>query len=209
MEPEQLQFEISRILKQSIQKELATPVLSKTYDGRVKPVSGLYTYPPMPKDNTGFLSNSVNVYFRNDLDEGGDEVELVVDFGTANYWRYIDQGRIPGEEIIKQKVGANGNTYSIQSFTKFPPLDALRTWVQQRPALQGAGDINTRAYLAGRSIAKYGMFPYRFIDKAFKNAETQILDMFGEYAVAFLFQTLERGLEIRSQIGGTIKIERR
>lgn len=196
MEPEQLKFEIQTLLKNAIQEQLARTYPSKTYSGVPKPVSGGYTNVPKPKNLTRVLSNSVNVKFESDLDDG--IVYLVVDFGSADYWYIVDMGRKPGQRFIKTKAKKDGSTYSYPSFTKFPPLSTIRQWVQQRPALTGNLSIDARTYLAARSIAEFGIGGINFIDNAIKETEIQLLDRLGDYALAYLNQILENKLVLQS-----------
>ena len=189
MDEEEIKFQMEVLLKKAIQAQLAIPRIPKTYSGRIKPagLKGAVS----PKSLTGQLSNSVNVKF---VEGGQDNLELVVSFIDNDYWYYVDQGREPGEEIIKRrqarrKNGQFGKVFYVRDYTKYPPLSQILQWVKQRPALQGAGDINTRAYLASRSIAKDGIYGIDFIDAAIKEVTPVLIEMFGDYAEA-LFENL-------------------
>jgi hypothetical protein len=191
MDEEEIKFQMEVYLKQQIQNELRIPRPSTSYDGRIKPSSlrGAIS----PKSLTGQLSNSVNVSF-----EGEDNnLSLVVNFIDNDYWYYVDQGRRPGQEILKRrqarrKNGQFGKVFYVRDYTKYPPLSAILQWVKQRPALTGAGDINTRAYLASRSIARDGIGGIDFIEKAIQKSIPVLVEMFGDYAQNIFFRFTER-----------------
>jgi hypothetical protein len=181
MDEAEIIFQMEVVLKKAIQKQLAIPRPSRAYDGRIKPASlaGAIS----PKSLTGQLSNSVDVSFV----EAGDNLELVVSFINNDYWYYVDQGRKPGTEYLKRrqrtkKNGQAGKLFFVRDYTKYPPLSAISQWVRQRPALSGAGDIDTRTYLASRSIARDGIYGINFIDAAIKEATPILLEMFGDFA---------------------------
>jgi hypothetical protein len=175
---EQIEF----LLKRNIQRQLALPRLPKTYDGRTKPVRGGASYTPKPKNLTGALSNSVNVYF-----QGNEQnLSLVVDFRDQDYWYYVDQGRRPGKQVIrsrqaKKKDGSPGKTYYVKDFTGYPPLATIAQWVRQRPALANL-PIEQRIYLTSRSIAQYGIGGINFIEAALKETEGELIQAFGDLA---------------------------
>jgi hypothetical protein len=182
MDDEEIKFQMEVVLKKAIQAQLSIPRLSRAYDGRIKPASlaGAIS----PKSLTGQLSNSVNVKF---VEGGQNNLELVVSFTDNDYWYYVDQGRQPGKEIVKRrqarkKNGQFGKVFYVRDYTKYPPLSQILQWVRQRPALQGAGDIDTRAYLASRSIARDGIYGIQFIDAAIKEVTPVLIEMFGDYA---------------------------
>jgi len=197
MGEEELKYQIQILLKKQIQDELAKTYPSRTYSGQLKPVGGGYTNIPKPKNLTRLLSNSVQVRIESDLADG--VLYLAVDFGSADYWYIVDKGRMPGTRFLKTKTKKDGSVYSYPSFTKFPPLDNIRTWVKQRPALTGILDVDTRTFLAARSIAEFGIYGINFIDNAIKNVETELLDTIGDYAVAFFNTLLEEKLVLRSE----------
>jgi hypothetical protein len=172
---QEIKFELSRLIRDEIRVQLAQPRTVKTYDGRSKPVSGNYSLAQKRIDNTGVLSASVQVYFT----DTGDEVPtLVVDFGNTDYWYYIDQGRKPG---------------------RYPPVDSIKQWIRQKPALTGLQtSIDQKAFLVGRSIARDGMFPNNFIDKALKNVQAKVEAGFEEYGVAVLLAVIDKGPVFKS-----------
>lgn len=194
---EEIKFQISLLLKKEIQRQLAQPRVVKDYFGRPKPVGGGYTLTPSRIDNTGFLSNSVQVYF--ETDEQAGDANLVIDFGQADYWYYVDKGRKPGSMYYKSKTRKDGSTYQVKSYTKYPPLSSISQWVRQKPALTGIRDQETRTFLAARSIAMHGMFANNFIEKAIENVGGQVSELLGDWAVAFLANILERNKYLVSQ----------
>lgn len=186
MDEEEIKFQMEVYLKKEIQRQLAIPRIPKTYSGRIKPAGlrGAIS----PKSLTGQLSNSVNVRF---VEGGQNNLELVISFIDNDYWYYVDQGREPGEEILKRrqarkKNGQFGKVFYVRDYTKYPPLSQILQWVKQRPALQGAGDIDTRAYLASRSIARDGIYGIDFIEDAIREATPKLIEMFGDYAESIL-----------------------
>lgn len=187
---QEIKFELARLIRNEIRLQLATPRTVKTYDGRPKPVAGQYSLAQKRIDNTGVLSASLQVYF----EDTGDEVPtLVVDFGNADYWYYVDQGRKPGTLIQKSRRLKNGELKTFQEYTKYPPVDQIKQWIRQKPALTDLQtSIDTKAYLVGRSIARDGMFPNNFIDKALKNVQAKVEAEFEEYAVAVLLAVLDK-----------------
>jgi hypothetical protein len=187
---DEIKEQITFLLKQNIQQQLRAPRLPKTYNGRTKPVGGRYSYTPKPKSLTGALANSVNVYF----DGNNENMSLVVDFREQDYWYYVDQGRKPGRPVVRsrqarKKDGSAGKTYYVKDFTGYPPLASIAQWVRQRPALAGL-PLETRTYLAGRSIAQYGIGGINFIDAALKETEGQLIQAFGDLAAEMIERLL-------------------
>ena len=166
MDETQLQDLISLLLKNEIQNQLKLVGPAKGYYGERKPVSKKYPTPISNKLDTGRLYNSIDVYFQPSK-EG--ELRLVVE--AAPYWNYVEFGRKPG---------------------KYPPLSAMLSWVQSKPALSSPElSLEQRAFLAGRSIAKYGIYPTPFIKKGFEEAETKIKDYLGQWAVEYFTTFLQ------------------
>ena len=60
--------------------------------------------------------------------------------------------------------------------------------------------MDTKAFLVGRSIAKYGMYPNNFIDKALQKVQEKVESEFEEYAVAVLLAVLDNSPVIKSNI---------
>jgi hypothetical protein len=173
---EQIKQEISRLLKQAIQQEILLPRPSLTYFGQEKPVNTKYQRPlPSPRSNTGELVNSVEVYFESDLEDG--EANIVVDFGAADYWEFINYGRRPS--------------------IKYPPLAIIEAWAASKPLPRYRNDLGqfisnkTRAFLVARSIKEYGYYGINFLDKAYDKVKTELIKNSQELALEFLKKKLK------------------
>jgi hypothetical protein len=158
---EQIQQQISQLLKQAIQKEILLPRQSLTYNGQEKPVNTKYQRPlPSPRSNTGELVNSVDVYFETDFEDG--DANIVVDFGAADYWEFVNYGRRPS--------------------MKYPPLSIIETWAATKPVQRYRNDFGqfisnkSRAFLIARSIKEYGFYGINFLDTAYKNVERELIE---------------------------------
>lgn len=191
-ELEQAKFELERLLKAAIQQQLAeTKWTPKGYFGQVKQNI------KAPKNNTKFLSNSVVVDVTG-AEEGNYEVNIDVSFGAASNYAYIvENGRLPGRPFQKQirrrkADGSLGEPFTITSYTKYPPLDKIKSWVRQKPALGEILDIDQRTFLAARSIAKWGIGRTDFVQKAFMQVEKDVEDQLSELARLLLESYLER-----------------
>jgi hypothetical protein len=199
---EDIQSQITTLLRSEIQGQLNIRRPARTYSGRYKPVSKKYPTPASKKTLTGNLAQSVQVYFKGNAED--DNLTLYVDFGNTDYWYYVDQGRKPGLPVIKprqkmKKDGTMGDTFYVNDFTKYPPLSSILQWVRQRPALQGAGDVNTRAYLASRSIAQYGIYGIQFIKGALENIEEQVLELYGDLGQEIFLKIIDTKIILPTQ----------
>lgn len=198
-----IKYQITTLLRGEIQGQLNIRRPARTYDGRYKPVSGRggIDSPASKKSLTGNLSQSVQVYFRGNLEDNN--LTLFVDFGNVDYWYYVDQGRKPGKLTTKTRTRKRKDgkitTYDVEDFTKYPPLSSILQWVRQRPALQGAGDVDTRAYLASRSIAQYGIYGINFIDKALENIEDQVLELYGDLGQEIFLKIIDKKIILPTQ----------
>ena len=181
---------ISELIKNELQSQLMLVGQAKAYDGTPKPVSGRFPGSIGNKISSGELYNSIQVAFATDFDNGGLQLEV----SMAPYGKYVDEGRKPGLEVIKSRTSKNGNQITYKSYTKFPPLSSIKSWVQQKPALT-APNLTTdqRAFLAARSIARDGIFPTNFIDKAMENVLDKVVYYMGEYAKEYLQNLLSTG----------------
>lgn len=190
MNEEEMKLLISNLIKDELQNQLLQIGASKTYGGIPKPVSGRYPGSIGNKISSGDLYNSIEVEFATDFDNGGLQLEV----SMAEYGKYVDEGRLPGVEIKKTRLSKLGKTITFTSYTKFPPLSAIKNWVQQKPALT-APNLTTdqRAFLAARSIARDGIFPTEFIKKAVENVEEKVAYYLGEYAKEYLTNLLATG----------------
>lgn len=197
-----IKYQITTLLRGEIQGQLNIRRPARTYNGRYKPVSKKYPTPQSKKTLTGNLAQSVQVYFQGSAEDNN--LTLIVDFGNTDYWYYVDKGRKPGNPIMKarqrlRKDGTLGPTFYVEDFTKYPPLSSILQWVRQRPALQGAGDVDTRAYLASRSIAQYGIYGINFIDKALENIEDQVLELYGDLGQEIFLKIIDKKIILPTQ----------
>lgn len=175
---EEVQAMIPELLKKAIQKQLDTSRLSKTFSrnfrGENKTVGGGFGPFNSPPKATGTLYRSVNVYWEQDI-EDGDPV-LIVDFGEADWWYWVDFGRKPG---------------------KFPNLTSIKKWINDKPIGTWNGITpDSQAYLIGRSIQKYGTQGTNFMEKAWNS----VLDDFqnpdgpvGDYVFEYIDKLISEG----------------
>ena len=169
---------ITDLVKNSIQSELTKIRSSKGYDGRQKPISGMGFPSLSNRINTGLLYNSVDVYYETDLNDG--QLNMVVDFGQADYWYWVNYGR---------KGRLQG--------AKYPPLSAIMLWARQRriPQFHNAlGQFmsnDERAFLLQRSIGEYGIYKTEFVDKGIEKVLDNVVYYLGEYAAEFVTKLLE------------------
>lgn len=184
------------LLQQAILAELGTPRLPRTYDGRLKPVSGNRTYSPLPINYKGTLGNSLQVYWETDFEDGNPN--LVVDFGTAEYWQYVEYGRKPGQSVVKTRLGEDGQQINYQSYTKYPPLDKIQEWARtksgiSRPFRDSKGrfmSYRSIAFLMARGIARDGINPSGFIEKAVNNVIEQLDETLSDMTAAYFADIL-------------------
>lgn len=178
MNDEELKDLISDLVKNSIQGELGKIRPSRGYDGRLKPVSKSRPPAIANRINTGLLYNSVNVYFENDLADG--DLNMVVDFGTADYWYWVNYGR---------KGRLQG--------AKYPPLDKITEWARQRNIPQFRDDRGRfmsnleRGFLLQRSIGEYGIYKTEFVEKGIDQVLDNVIYYLGEYSREFIIKLLE------------------
>ena len=169
--------EIAQALQNNLLGQLKKPYPAKTYSGQPKPVSGSRNTPVSPRYASGNLYRQTKVYWETDFEDG--EPNLVVDFGDAEYWEYVNYGRRPG---------------------KYPPLFAIDKWVRQKPGIQGIRDEKGRfisrkslVFLMRRSIAQYGYYGIQFIDKAVNETIEQITDKLGQAAKEYIERLYDEG----------------
>jgi hypothetical protein len=178
MDEEQIKNLITELLKGSIQNELRKIIPSRGYDGRLKPITGSGFTKLSNRINTGTLYNSIDVFFQSDMADG--DVELIVDFGVAEYGYWVDNGR------RGRLQGA-----------KYPPLAVIQQWARQRKVgqfrdKQGRFISNkSRDFLLQRSIGEYGIYKTDFVNKGVNNVLDNVIYYLGVYAQQFLTQLLE------------------
>lgn len=157
-------------VKQAIQDELLIPRPALTYNGQPKPINTAYQRPlRAPKIASGGLYDSVNVYFEGDLEDG--KLNLVVDFGAADYWEFVEYGRRPS--------------------TKYPPLEIIKQWAAEKPIARFRDrrgrfiSNDDRAFLAARSIKEYGIYGIGFLEKATQQVLSRVQQDISEVAANF------------------------
>lgn len=178
MEQETLNL-IAELLKNQLRLNLQKIQPARTYDGRPKPVSGNYFSPLSNKINTSTLYASIEnaVFWATNFDDQIPRLIIDFEYVGVDYWKNVEYGRRPG--------------------LKFPPVDAIRSWVQSKPALSVPTlSIEQRTYLAGRSIATYGIAPSYFIRDAINNSLEPIQTYLGEAAAQYFQKVIEDKLII-------------
>jgi hypothetical protein len=201
---DQLKAEIVQILENAVRTELGKPRVIRAWDGRVKSVSGKHGPFSYNMIASGELYDSVYGYFEGDLEQGDFSINL--SFSPNSYWYYLQNGRQPGQEIIKSRQTASGKSIQYKSFTKFPPLDAIKGWLREKPVTQYRNRLgqfitrDTQAYLIGRAIARDGQAPYDFIGNALVAAKDPLLEKLREYSVSVFGGQFPEDLELNIQL---------
>jgi hypothetical protein len=172
---EQVQELLPQLLKKAIQQQLSVARIHKTYDpkfrGENKTVGGAYGPFNSPPFSTGQLYNSVNVYWETDIEDG--EPNLIVDFGEADQWYWVDFGRKPG---------------------KFPNLSSIKKWIKDKPIGQWEGvSPDSQAYLIGRSIQNTGWMGTNFMEKAWNQISTQYEKTTEDYVFQYIDKLISEG----------------
>jgi hypothetical protein len=192
---------IARTLQQAIKNSLNIPRIHKTYFGVPKGGGKYGPYQSAPL-SSGRLQNSVEVFWERTND--GLPV-LNVEFVNAPYWYYIKNGREPGTPIERSRLSKNGNIIQYTSYTKFPPLDSIIDWIDQKPItnytdnLGRALSTNTMAYLIGRSIARDGYQGVDFIQEAWDASKNVLLPLFGERVAQYFTDVIREGIIINTR----------
>ena len=206
--------EAGALLEQNLKRQLTYSYFPRNYDGIVKPVNGGNFSGAYPKNYKGNLYNDVSVHIRvgnnpnaqvttNDI--LNNQIQFIIDFGDNDYWYYVDQGRKPGIPFQKKRQGGVSrtgkalprrskktgrflkNAYYI-SYTSMPPLKDIQEWVAQKPALVNPElSLNTRTYLAMRSIARDGIYGINFVQNAIDET-IQDLSFAGEQVISEWFE---------------------
>lgn len=117
------------------------------------------------KDATGNLMNNIEVT----LDKDNNIQDIAIEM--PDYGQYVDSGRKPGG--------------------KFPPPQAIKNWIKDKPIRVRGISIDSAAYLIGKKISEKGIEPTPFIEqsinKAFEQGEDLVLDAL-ENDVAFTIE---------------------
>ena len=169
--------DIAKVLQDNIKGQLRKPYPAKTFSGQNKPVSGVGRSPVSPRYASGNLYKQTRVYWETDFEDG--QPNLVIDFGSAEYWEFVNYGRRPG---------------------RYPPLLAIDKWVRQKPGIAGVRDEKGRfisrkslVFLIRRSIAQYGYYGIQFIDKAVNETIAQITEKLGDAAKEYIERLYDEG----------------
>jgi hypothetical protein len=193
-EVEQILARVAELLQNNIKKQLSRIRPSTTYGspfrrGINKPVSGRYPTPFSAPISTGNLFRSVNVEWTGEFDEAGQQPQLTVDFGNANYWYWIDQGRKPNTST----TGTGVMKRALADWARVKPLPRYRD-------AKGRFITNEqRAFLITRSVAKYGYGGTNFLELAFEQTFQDIETEVGDASVAAILALIDQsGLVIKS-----------
>lgn len=166
-----LRDSITELLQGAVKKQLLIPYPARTFDGSPKPVSLKYPQPFGNKIASSTLYNSVEVFFETDFEDG--KPRLVLDFGSASYWQFVNNGRRPS--------------------VRMPNLAAIEAWVAQKGAIPNPDmTLEQKTFAVATSIQKYGYYGIQFIDKAFREVERDLVDLYGQYAGEYFKQLLEK-----------------
>ena len=98
---------------------------------------------------TGLLGNSLSCIVK--TEDGIYDLYL----SLQDYWKYVENGRQPG---------------------KFPPLDAIKQWIQAKPVIPDARTgklptIDQLTFLISRSIAINGIQPKNYLENTLREFE--------------------------------------
>lgn len=121
-----------------------------------------------------------------------DSFEKIVEIGDdwfkvsvslADYWKYVENGRGPG---------------------KYPPLDAIRNWIEVKPVTPQAGvdgkvpSVEQLTFLISRKIAEEGTDPKPFFEPAkeqtVRDFEERISLAIQEDVSNFILEIVEKGM---------------
>lgn len=211
---------MQNILQNNLIKQLDRSYFSKDYFGVVKPVRGGDFGGLHPKTYNGLLRSQTEVFITS---PAPGEIQFILDFGQADYWYYVDKGRMPGQPYQKKRKGGISRTGRAlprrskktgrflansyyTSYTKMPPLKDIMLWVEKKPALVNSDmSLETRTYLAMRSIARDGIYGINFIENAIRETETELNSPMGEFLTE-LFQTIINNQPIIKQSKNNIRI---
>jgi hypothetical protein len=200
-EVEEILNRVAQLLQANIKKELSRLRPSTTYGspfrrGISKPVSGRYPTPFSAPISTGNLFRSVNVEWSGEFGDEGQQPQLTVDFGSAFYWFWIDQGRKPN----KSTTGTGVMKKALADWARVKPLPRYRD-------AKGRFITNDeRAFLITRSVAKYGYGGTNFLEKAFEETFNEIEVEVGNAAVASILALIDQsGLVVKSGQNETLR----
>lgn len=99
----------------------------------------------------------------------------------ASYWRYVNDGREPGEKYTKSMKRKDGTSWEKTLYKKMLPPGVLDGWISKRFGLSGK-DLKSASFAINYNIAKYGIRPTNFYDDAGIKIEDIIAERFPDEA---------------------------
>ena len=192
---------INNLLLDALRAELSKERPARDYNGNLKPLNRRTPTQSGNKIVTGRLYDDMSIFWEKSWEDG--EVRIGIDFGDASEWYYVNYGRKPGEEITRVRTDRFGNQIEYQSYTKFPPLEAIRDWAKAKPVTQYRDRLgrfisnDTRAYLISRAIARDGIYGIKFIDAALTSVKQELVELLGDEARAYFEDIIRKGLITR------------
>jgi hypothetical protein len=191
---------IADTLQEAIKSSLSVPRTHRAYNGTQKSTSGKFGPFVSAPLSSGRLQNSVSVFWETPLNST--TPRIVVEFVNAPYWYYIQNGREPGVAVERTRTGKGGNLISYQSFTKFPNLDGIKDWIDQKPILGYTDNLgkliskDSMAFMIGRGIARDGWQGYDFIGEAWNMSRDVLLPLFGDAIGQYFTDELKKNILI-------------
>jgi len=186
-EVEQLDL-LADLIKNSVQEQLLVQRPSLGYDGQPKGDSSRFGVKYNNRRNTGFLYKNVNVYYK---ETPNGDLQMVIDFGQADYWRWVDQGRRGTDQLAS---------------LKYPPLAQILAWTKQRGLPQFRDERGRfisdlqRAYMIRTSIGKHGIYKTDFVQKGIDSVLQDVELRLSQWAEDFLNKLLEeKNIIVKSQ----------
>jgi len=197
-------------LETNLRKQLSRGYFSRSYEGVVKPVKGGDFGGIAPKNYRSTLRDGINVKVDisrlptnfNEMDKQiiSGALTYIIEFGDAsNYWYYVNYGRKPGVPYQKKKQGRSKKTGRFQknrywtSYTKMPPLKDIQVWVESKPALTDPTlSVETRTYLAMRSIARDGIYGINFVENAIRETRQDLESASSQFIGSWFAKTINK-----------------
>jgi len=195
---------INNLLLDALRAELRKERPARDFNGNLKPLNGRTPNQSGNKIVSGRLYNEMQIFWEKSWEDG--EVRIGIDFGDASEWYYVNYGRKAGTPITKVRTDRFGNQIEYQSYTKFPPLEAIKSWAKAKPVLQYRDRLgrfisnDTRAYLISRSIARDGIYGIKFIDAALASVRGELIELLGDSAREYFEDVIRKGLITRVNV---------
>jgi len=181
---EEILQDIAEMFQKELIRQLNVARPSRTYSeifqGKPKPVSGRYPTPFSRPKASGNLERQTKVYWEKDFEDGNPN--LVVDFGDATYYKFIDEGRRPNSNVRTGQLRP-----ALTQWARIKPLPRFRDE-------KGRFITNEeRAFLITRSVAKYGYQGTDFINKAFNNILNDLEERAADAVAAYITRLFDEG----------------